>query len=75
LGMVVNQFKRGVGGPGLGFVTKDGSGACFWKVGEWSGLKASEKPSANPKLIKITPPKPVPHVRDGVIEEPVRAPP
>jgi hypothetical protein len=41
------------------------------KVGEWSGLK----PSATPKLIKITPPNPITPVRDGVIEELVRAPP
>jgi hypothetical protein len=37
-------------------------------------LKPSEKPSVIPKLIKITPPKPITPVRDGVIEEPVRAP-
>jgi hypothetical protein len=55
--------------------SKDGSVACFGKVGEWSGLKPLEKPSATPKLIKITPPKPTTPVRDGVIEEPLRAPP
>jgi hypothetical protein len=39
LGMVVSQFKRGIDGPGLGFVAKDESVACFGKVGECSGLK------------------------------------
>jgi hypothetical protein len=38
-------------------------------------LIPSEKPTTTPKLIKITPPKPIALVRDGVIEEPVRAPP
>lgn len=75
LGMMVSQFKRGTGGPGLGFAAKDGSVARFGKVGECSGLTPSEKPSSTPKLIKITPPKPITPVRDGVIEEPVRAPP
>jgi hypothetical protein len=73
--MMVSQFKRGTGGPGLGFATKDGSVACFGNVGEWSRLKPSGKPSITPKLIKIIPPKPITPVRDGVIEEPVRAPP
>jgi hypothetical protein len=40
-----------------------------------SGLKPLEKPSATNKLIKITPPKHITSVGDGVIEEPVRAPP
>jgi hypothetical protein len=75
LGMVVSQFKRGIGGPGLGFTAKDGSAACFGKVGEWSGLKPSEKPSTTPKLIKITPPNPIVPLRHDVIEKPVRAPP
>jgi hypothetical protein len=55
--MMVSQFKRGTGGPGLGFAAKDGIIACFGKVGEWSGLKPLEKLSATPKLIKITPSK------------------
>jgi hypothetical protein len=71
--MMVNQFKRGTGGPGLGFATKDGSVACFGKVGECSGLRPLKKPTPTPKLIKITPPKPTTPVRVGVIEEPVRA--
>ena len=75
LGMMVSQFKRGTGGPGLGFATKDGSVARFGKVGECSGLTPSEKPSPTPKLIKTTSAKPVTPVRDGVIDEPMRAPP
>jgi hypothetical protein len=69
--MVVNQFKRRTGEPGIGFDAEDGSVGCFGKVGEWSGLK----PLATPNLIKITQPKPIIPVRNGVIEEPMRAPP
>jgi hypothetical protein len=48
----------------------------FGKVGECSGQKPSEKPSATPKLVKLNPPKSAtPVVKNGVIEEPVRAPP
>jgi hypothetical protein len=72
---VVSQFKRGTGGPGIGFASRFGSDAHLGKVGEWSGLKPSKKPSATPKRIKITPPKPITPVRDGMIERPVRAPP
>jgi hypothetical protein len=54
LSMMVSQFKRGTGGPGLGFAAKDGSVARFGKVGECSGLTPSEKPSPTPKLIKTT---------------------
>jgi hypothetical protein len=75
LGMMVSQFKRGTGRPGLGFAAKDGSVARFGKVGECSGLTPLEKPSPTPKLIKTTPAKPITPVRDGVIDEPVRAPP
>jgi hypothetical protein len=71
--MVVSQFNRGSDGPGLGFAAKDWSVAYFGKVGECSGLKPSEKPFATPKLIKITPSKPINPVRDGVIKELVRA--
>jgi hypothetical protein len=75
MGMMVNQFKRETGRPRLGFAAKDGNVACFRKVGEWSELKLLGKPSATPKLIKINPPNLITSVRDGVIEEPVRAPP
>jgi hypothetical protein len=55
---------------------KDGSVACFGKIGECSGLKPSEKSLATPKLVRLTPPKSAtPVVIDGVIEEPMRAPP
>jgi hypothetical protein len=73
--MMVSQFKRGTGGLRLGFAAKDGNVTRFGKVGEGSGLTPSEKPSPTPKLIKITPPKPITPVKDGVIEESVRAPP
>jgi hypothetical protein len=73
--MMVSQFKRGTGGPGLGFATKDGSVARFGKVGECSGLTPSEKPSSTPKLIKTTFAKPVTPMIDGVIDEPMRDPP
>jgi hypothetical protein len=73
--MMVSQFKRGTGGPGLGFAAKDGSVARFGKVGECSGLTPSEKPSPTPKIIKTTPTKPIIPMRDGVIDEPVRASP
>jgi hypothetical protein len=75
LGMMVSQFKRGTGGPGLGFATKDGSVTRFGKVGECGGLTPSEKPSSTPKLIKTTFAKPVTPMRDGVIDEPMRNPP
>jgi hypothetical protein len=35
--MMVSQFKRGSGRPGLGLAAIDGSVACFRKVGECSG--------------------------------------
>jgi hypothetical protein len=73
--MMVSQFKRRTRGPGLGFAAKDGSAACFGTVVEWSALKPSEKPLATPKLTKITLPKHDAPVTDGVIEEPMRAPP
>jgi hypothetical protein len=74
--MMVSQFKRGISGLGLGFGAKDGKVACFGTVGEYNGLKPSEKPSTTPKLFKLTPHKSSTHdVKNGVIEEPVRAPP
>jgi hypothetical protein len=65
--MVVSQFKRGSGGPRIGFDSMTGSDVLVGKDGEWSGLKPLEKPLAPPKLIKITPPKPITPVRDGVM--------
>jgi hypothetical protein len=66
--MMACQFKRGTCGPRLGFATKDGSVARIGKVGECSGLRPSENPTTTPKLIKMTPPKPITPLRDGVIE-------
>ena len=78
LGMMISQFKRGTDTSGLGFAS-GGKGAMtvsFGKVGESSGLKASEKPTPPLKLIKMPPPKPTkPVVKDGVFEEPPRVPP
>jgi hypothetical protein len=52
------------------------SGNVYGKVGEFNGLNPSEKPFTTPKLIKITPPKPIePIFKDGVFEEPPKAPP
>jgi hypothetical protein len=72
--MVASQFKRETGVPGIGFSFRSRSDTQLGKVGEWSGLKPSEKTSTTPKIIKITPPKSITPVRDGVIEEPMRAP-
>jgi hypothetical protein len=36
---MVIQLKRETNGPVLGFAAKDGSVACFGKLGECSGLK------------------------------------
>jgi hypothetical protein len=70
--MVVNQFKRGTGGPGLGFASRAESHAKFGKVGECSGLSQSEKHPSTSKLVKITPTKFATPMRDGVIKEPMR---
>jgi hypothetical protein len=59
LGMVVSQFKRGTDGPRISFASRSWSNVHLSKVGDWSGLKPLEKHSATPKLIKITPPKPI----------------
>jgi hypothetical protein len=48
----------------------------FGKVFGCSGRNPLEKPSATPKLVKLNPPKSAtPIVKNGVIEEPVSAPP
>jgi hypothetical protein len=61
---------------GVGFAIGGKGEHVYGKVGEFSGLSPSEKPSTTPKLIKINPPKPTePTVKDGVFEEPPRAPP
>jgi len=69
--MMVSQFRRGTGGPSVGFALGGKGENVYGKVGEFSGLNPSEKPFTTPKLIKITPPKPnEPVVKDGVFEEP-----
>jgi hypothetical protein len=76
--MIINQFKSSRGElvyRGLALLLRMGMLLDLEKVGEWSGLRPLEKPSATPKLIKITPPKPTTPLKDGVIEEPVKAPP
>jgi hypothetical protein len=73
--MMVSQFKRGTGGPGVSFALGGKGENLYGNVGEHSGLNPSDKPSTTPKLIKITPPKPiVPTTKDGVFEEPPKAP-
>jgi hypothetical protein len=73
--MVASQFENGIHRSRIGFPCRSGSDTQLGKVGEPSGLKLSEKPKNTPKLIKITIPKPIIPLRDGVIEEPARAPP
>ena len=76
LGMMVNQFRRGIGGLGVGFALCDKGENIYGKVGECSGLKPSEKPTTTPKLTKISPAKPtLPTIKDGVFEEPPKASP
>jgi hypothetical protein len=69
--MMVSHFKRGIDGPRLGFATKDGSVACFGKVGEYSGLK----PSAIPNLSSLLHQNLSTLLRDGVPVESMRVPP
>ena len=72
--MMINQFKRGTGGLGVGFAIGGKGENLYDKVGECSGLNPSEKPSTTPKLIKITPPKLIePITKDGVFENPPKS--
>jgi hypothetical protein len=74
--MMMSQFRRGTGTSGVDFALGGKGEHVYGKVGEFSGLSLSEKPPTTPKLIKITPSKPTkPTVKDGVFEEPPRAPP
>jgi hypothetical protein len=76
LGMMMRQFRRGTGTSGVGFALGGKGEHVYGKVGEFSGLSSSEKPFTTPKLIKINPPKPTElTMKDGVFEEPPRAPP
>jgi hypothetical protein len=69
--MMMSQFRRGTGASGVGFTLGGKGESVYGKVGEFSGLNPSEKPSTTLKLIKITPPKSTePAVKDGVFEEP-----
>jgi hypothetical protein len=74
--MMMSQFRRRTGAFGVGFILGGKGESVYGKVGEFSGLNLSEKPSTTPKLFKITPPKPTePIVKDGVFEEPLKAQP
>ena len=74
--MMMNQFKRRTDASGVGFALGGMSENLYGKVGEYSGLKPSEKPATTHKLIKITPPEPtLPTTKDGVFEEPPKDPP
>jgi hypothetical protein len=74
--MMMSQFRRGTGTSGVDFALGGKGEHVYGKVGEFSGLSPSEKPSTTLKLIKINTPKPTElTVKDGVFEEPIRAPP
>jgi hypothetical protein len=69
--MMMSQFRWGTGASGVGFALGEKGESVYGKVGEFSGLNSSEKPSTTLKLIKITPPKSTePGVKDGMFEEP-----
>ena len=72
----MSQFRWETGASGVGFAVGGKGENIYGKVGEYSGLKPSEKSTTTPKLIKITPPEPtLPTTKDGVFEEPPKAPP
>jgi hypothetical protein len=72
--MVMSEFKRGTSASGVGFALGGKGESVYGKVGEFSGLNPSEKPSTTLKLIKISPPKPTePVVKDRVSEESPKA--
>jgi hypothetical protein len=74
--MTMSQFRWGIGTSGVSFALGGKGEHVYGKVGEFSGLNPSEKPSTAPKLIKINPSNPTePTVKDRVFEEPPRAPP
>jgi hypothetical protein len=75
LGMMMSQFRRETGALGVDFVLGGNGESIYGKVGDFSDLNPSEKPFTTPKLIKITPNKSTePVVKDGVFEEPSKAP-
>jgi hypothetical protein len=51
LGMMMSQFRRGTGTSGVGFALGGKGEHVYDKVGEFSGLNPSEKPSTTSKLI------------------------
>ena len=72
----MSQFSRGTGASGVGFAVGRKGENLYGKVEEYSGLIPTKKPTTTPKLIKITPPEPtLPTTKDGVFEEPPKAPP
>ena len=72
----MSQFRRETSASGVRFAVGGKGENIYSKVGEYSGLNPSEKPSTTPKLIKITPPKPIePTIKDGVLEKPPKPPP
>jgi hypothetical protein len=74
--MIMSQFRQGTRTLGVGLALGGKGEHVYDKVGEFSGLRPSEKPSTTPKLIKINPPKPTePTVKERVFEEPPRASP
>jgi len=76
LSMMMSQFKRGTDTSGVCFALGGKGTNLYGKVGESSGLSPSDKPTSTPKFTKIVPPKPIePIVKNGVIEEPPKAPP
>jgi hypothetical protein len=76
LGMMMSQFRQRTGASDVSFALGGNGESVYGKVSEFSGLNLSEKPSTTPRLIKITLPKPTePVVKDGVFEEPPKAPP
>ena len=74
--MMMSQFRWGTSASGVGFALGGKGENVYGKVGEFSGLNPSEKPTTTPKLIKITPPEPtLLTTKDVVFEEPLKAPP
>jgi hypothetical protein len=74
--MMMSQFRRRTGALDLSFALGGNGESVYGKVSEFSGLNLREKPSTTPRLIKITLPKPTELVvKDGVFEEPPKAPP
>jgi hypothetical protein len=72
--MMMSQFRWRTWTSGVGFALGGKGEHVYGKVGEFSGLRSSEKPSTTLKLIKINPPKPTkPTMKNEVFEEPLRA--